>query len=142
MIYQACGLDKKSSFRRTRIFWPARKDSNLRPSESESDALSSCATGRDVSLLILSFFYVFVKGRKMKGQRNLHSLSFLSRSYCLLTLSFLSILSSVFFAKSRPPIPKAIANATASALRVIINAQFTITVANSSWLRIIKVATV
>ena len=26
--------------------WPARKDSNLRPSESESDALSSCATGR------------------------------------------------------------------------------------------------
>ena len=27
-------------------FWPARKDSNLRPSESESDALSSCATGR------------------------------------------------------------------------------------------------
>ena len=28
-------------------FWPTRKDSNLRPSESESDALSSCATGRD-----------------------------------------------------------------------------------------------
>ena len=28
------------------IFWPARQDSNLRPSESESDALSSCATGR------------------------------------------------------------------------------------------------
>ena len=28
------------------FFWPARKDSNLRPSESESDALSSCATGR------------------------------------------------------------------------------------------------
>ena len=27
-------------------FWPTRKDSNLRPSESESDALSSCATGR------------------------------------------------------------------------------------------------
>ena len=26
--------------------WPTRKDSNLRPSESESDALSSCATGR------------------------------------------------------------------------------------------------
>ena len=28
------------------FFWPARKDSNLRPSESESDALSSWATGR------------------------------------------------------------------------------------------------
>ena len=28
------------------LFWPTRKDSNLRPSESESDALSSCATGR------------------------------------------------------------------------------------------------
>ena len=27
-------------------FWPTRKDLNLRPSESESDALSSCATGR------------------------------------------------------------------------------------------------
>ena len=26
--------------------WPTRKDLNLRPSESESDALSSCATGR------------------------------------------------------------------------------------------------
>ena len=25
--------------------WYARQDSNLRPSESESDALSSCATG-------------------------------------------------------------------------------------------------
>ena len=28
------------------FYWPTRKDSNLRPSESESDALSSCATGR------------------------------------------------------------------------------------------------
>ena len=28
------------------LVWPTRKDSNLRPSESESDALSSCATGR------------------------------------------------------------------------------------------------
>ncbi len=27
--------------------WPTRKDSNLRPSESESDALSSCATGSE-----------------------------------------------------------------------------------------------
>ena len=27
-------------------FWPARTDSNRWPSESESDALSSCATGR------------------------------------------------------------------------------------------------
>ena len=27
------------------FYWPTRKDSNLRPSESESDALSSCATG-------------------------------------------------------------------------------------------------
>ena len=31
---------------RSTPFWPTRKDSNLRPSESESDALSSCATGR------------------------------------------------------------------------------------------------
>ena len=30
--------------------WPARKDLNLRPSESESDALSSCATGRNIKL--------------------------------------------------------------------------------------------
>ena len=29
------------------FYWPTRKDSNLRPSESESDALSSCATGRE-----------------------------------------------------------------------------------------------
>ena len=28
------------------FFWPTRQDLNLRPSESESDALSSCATGR------------------------------------------------------------------------------------------------
>ena len=28
-----------------RRFWPARRDSNTRPSESESDALSDCATG-------------------------------------------------------------------------------------------------
>ena len=33
--------------------WPARKDSNLRPSESESDALSSCATGRYCLIIIL-----------------------------------------------------------------------------------------
>ncbi len=32
--------------------WPARKDSNLRPSESESDALSSCATGRNIASLL------------------------------------------------------------------------------------------
>ena len=31
-------------------FWPTRKDLNLRPSESESDALSSCATGRNIKL--------------------------------------------------------------------------------------------
>ena len=40
----------KSTKRKSRLrdfsFWPTRKDSNLRPSESESDALSSCATGR------------------------------------------------------------------------------------------------
>ena len=29
MIYQTCGLDKKSSFRRTRIFWCGLKDLNL-----------------------------------------------------------------------------------------------------------------
>ena len=33
------------------LFWPTRKDSNLRPSESESDALSSCATGRNIKFL-------------------------------------------------------------------------------------------
>ena len=37
---------KNSTSRNLSNFWPARKDSNLRPSESESDALSSCATGR------------------------------------------------------------------------------------------------
>ena len=37
---------KKKSLIATSFFWPARKDLNLRPSESESDALSSCATGR------------------------------------------------------------------------------------------------
>ncbi len=42
------------------LAWPTRKDSNLRPSESESDALSSCATGRCISSYILSFFIIFV----------------------------------------------------------------------------------
>ena len=37
------------------FLWPTRKDSNLRPSESESDALSSCATGRyGIKFLILT----------------------------------------------------------------------------------------
>ena len=36
----------KSTYTGCFLFWPTRKDSNLRPSESESDALSSCATGR------------------------------------------------------------------------------------------------
>ena len=35
------------------LLWPARKDSNLRPSESESDALSSCATGSYCLIIIL-----------------------------------------------------------------------------------------
>ena len=51
MICQACGLDKQKQnicFGRQMFCfcWPARQDLNLRPSESESDALSSCATGR------------------------------------------------------------------------------------------------
>ena len=37
----------KRSRCRDLFVWPTRKDSNLRPSESESDALSSCATGRE-----------------------------------------------------------------------------------------------
>ena len=40
------------------FFWPTRKDSNLRPSESESDALSSCATGRDELILPFATFNV------------------------------------------------------------------------------------
>ena len=41
--------------RRAGLFcWPTRKDSNLRPSESESDALSSCATGRNKTRCIKS----------------------------------------------------------------------------------------
>ena len=40
-------VDKKQTPRKWGVcFWPTRQDSNLRPSESESDALSSCATGR------------------------------------------------------------------------------------------------
>ena len=39
-------VQKEKAAYATFPFWPARKDSNLRPSESESDALSSCATGR------------------------------------------------------------------------------------------------
>ena len=40
--------NKKGTFVHQKFLfcWPARKDLNLRPSESESDALSSCATGR------------------------------------------------------------------------------------------------
>ena len=44
----------KRSRCRDLFVWPTRKDSNLRPSESESDALSSCATGRySVDTLVL-----------------------------------------------------------------------------------------
>ena len=43
---------KKWSARLHFFLWPTRKDSNLRPSESESDALSSCATGRDAFVII------------------------------------------------------------------------------------------
>ena len=32
------------------VFWPTRKDLNLRPQESESCALSNCATGGYFSL--------------------------------------------------------------------------------------------
>ena len=39
-------IQKKKTPQGCFSFWPTRKDSNLRPSESESDALSSCATGR------------------------------------------------------------------------------------------------
>ena len=39
--------EKSHSLLRMAFFWPTRKDLNLRPSESESDALSSCATGRE-----------------------------------------------------------------------------------------------
>ena len=38
--------NKKTPTRSVFCSWPTRKDLNLRPSESESDALSSCATGR------------------------------------------------------------------------------------------------
>ena len=37
---------KNSTSRNLSNFWPTRQDSNLRPRESESRALSSCATGR------------------------------------------------------------------------------------------------
>ena len=40
---QACLALKEEGYE---VFWPTRMDSNHRPSESESDALSSCATGR------------------------------------------------------------------------------------------------
>ena len=47
--------------------WPTRKDSNLRPSESESDALSSCATGRNIYASIsISQFCAFCKCRGEK----------------------------------------------------------------------------
>ena len=39
------------------VFWPARKDLNLRPSESESDALSSCATGRYIKLAQIILYH-------------------------------------------------------------------------------------
>ena len=41
-------------------FWPTRADSNRWPSESESDALSSCATGR-YYFIILSQKALLVK---------------------------------------------------------------------------------
>ena len=60
MIYQACGLDKqKRNFCLPKVpfCWPTRKDSNLRPQESESCALSSCATGS--YLVIIAQIRVF-----------------------------------------------------------------------------------
>ena len=47
---------KNSTSRNLSNFWPTRKDSNLRPSESESDALSSCATGRCYRGIIAQLF--------------------------------------------------------------------------------------
>ena len=43
---------QKNTMKVFSCFWPTRKDSNLRPSESESDALSSCATGRNKLFLL------------------------------------------------------------------------------------------
>ena len=39
--------------------WPARQDLNLRPRESESRALSSCATGRFYTLNIIPHNFRF-----------------------------------------------------------------------------------
>ena len=44
------------------FFWPTRKDSNLRPSESESDALSSCATGRYE--IVLHYYSILVEKKQ------------------------------------------------------------------------------
>ena len=44
-------------------YWPARRDSNPRSSESESAALSSCATGRFfpiIPLLAFSFKKIII----------------------------------------------------------------------------------
>ena len=47
LFFSASPIGKpKGPDKRGLLVWPTRKDSNLRPSESESDALSSCATGR------------------------------------------------------------------------------------------------
>ena len=50
---------KKNPSLATWIFWPTRQDSNLRPQESESCALSSCATGRNIICLIISYKNIF-----------------------------------------------------------------------------------
>ena len=52
-------------------FWPARQDLNLRPSESESDALSSCATGR-YKYIIAHFCEIFnhILAINKKGIKN------------------------------------------------------------------------
>ena len=52
ILYSMVKHKKTTPLKRCCFLWPARKDSNLRPSESESDALSSCATGRCYRVII------------------------------------------------------------------------------------------
>ena len=52
-------LKKQQTAKSVCCFWPARQDLNLRPRESESRALSSCATGRYVFHIIAYFGKIF-----------------------------------------------------------------------------------
>ena len=79
-------------------FWPTRQDSNLRPSESESDALSSWATGSYSVFRLVSIphfcrkckSFLTKKGREYKKSR---PFTVLFACLCVLFLNLIEIVA-------------------------------------------------